>query len=114
MPDITIHQSKYGDDPCNFHIAKVGDELQVELIYPPHTSRKDDSGKCKYVCVNQESARATDGVRLWYDYNRDGWVIEQASTFQWADDDKVLDHDWREVAFVKSWAREFPPSDHSF
>jgi len=29
------------------------------------------------------------------------------------DDDKVLDHDWREVAFVKSWAREFPPSDHS-
>src|ERR1700730_6101953 len=86
MSDITIHQSKYGDDPCNFHIAKLVDELQVELIYPPHTSRKDGGGKCKYVFVNQESARATDGVRLWYDYNRDGWVIEQASTFQWADD----------------------------
>ncbi len=75
MPDITIHQSKYGEDPCNFHIAKVGDELQVELIYPPHTPCKEGKGKCKYVCVNQESARATDGVRLWYDYNRDGWVI---------------------------------------
>ena len=59
MPDIQIHESKYGEDPCNFHIAKVGDELQVELIYPPHTSRKDGGGKCKYVCVNQESARAT-------------------------------------------------------
>ena len=91
----------------------MGEELQVELIYPPHASRKEGNGKCKYVCVNQESARATDGVRLWYDYNRDGWVIEQASTFQWADDDKELDHDWREVAFVKSWGREFPPSDHS-
>ena len=86
-----------------------------QLEYPDHGCKRgavcrarqarDQSaggGKCKYVYVNQESARATDGVRLWYDYNRDGWVIEQASTFQWADDDKVLDHDWREVAFVKS------------
>ena len=47
--------------------------------------------------------------RLWYDYNRDGWVIEQASTFQWADDDKVLDHDWREVALREILSPGIPP-----
>jgi hypothetical protein len=50
--------------------------------------------------------RAADSIRLSYDFDRDGWKIEQASTFTWTDADTEMDPDWQEVAFVKAWARE--------
>lgn len=101
-----IHESPYGGDPNNFHVHKSGPELSVTLTYPPRVGDGDLLGKCCYVVINQESVRASDGVRLYYDYARDGFVIEQASTFQWEVDDQVCDPDWQEVAFIQSWARE--------
>lgn len=101
-----IHESEYGDSPNNFHIHKSGDELAVTLTYPPYEGDPNPVGKCRYVHVDQESVRASDGIRLHYDYVRDGFVIEQASTFQWEADDQICDPDWREVAFIRSWARE--------
>jgi hypothetical protein len=53
--------------------------------------------------------RAADSIRVSYDKERDGWKIEQASTFEWEADDRVCDPDWQEVAFVKAWAREKQP-----
>lgn len=99
---MRIHESPYGGAPNNFHIYKRGATLAVTLTYPNIANAE----QCQYIEVDQESVRASDGVRLHYDYARDGWVIEQASTFEWDADDAAMNPDWQEVAFVKSWARE--------
>ena len=105
-----IHESEY-TGPNNFHISVHGRELHVGLTYPPRDA-KDEAEKpdqVRYVMVDQESVRASDGIRVWYDYERDGFVIEQGSTFEWnSDEEATADNaeDWQEVAFVKSWARD--------
>ena len=101
-----IHESEYGRGPNNFHVTKNGDTLEVDLTYPPRSDEENNNNQCRYVHVDQESVRASDGIRLHYDYARDGFVIEQASTFEWEADDQVCDPDWREVAFIRSWARD--------
>lgn len=53
-----------------------------------------------------EHTRASDGIRIKYESGRDGWIIEQASTFEWDENDAVHDPGWKEVAFIQSWARE--------
>jgi hypothetical protein len=50
--------------------------------------------------------RAADDILIEYDFERDGYVIKQASKFVWDADDPVCDQDWQEVAFVQAWARE--------
>jgi hypothetical protein len=72
----------------------------VELWYP----RSDDQHKV--LQIGLYDVRAADDIQISYDYERDGWVIKQASRFQWDADDEVCDGDWQEVAFIKAWARE--------
>lgn len=95
-----IRESEYGSSPNNVHLFRRGDELHVEVTYPQVTK-----GGVTKVVVDQESVRSTDGVRLSYDYERDGWIIEQQSRFAWRADDMECDPDWQEVAFIQSWAR---------
>lgn len=99
-----IKSSGYGDDPDNYSLSREGDELQVELVYP----RNEDPGiqRLKHVIVGLEDVRATDSVRVTYDFERNGWSIQQASIFEWEVNDEVRDPDWQEVAFVPSWARQ--------
>lgn len=80
---------------------QYGDELNLNLWYP----RNDDSTVKAFV-IGLVDVRSADGIRVSYDFDRDGWKIEQASKFQWDADDKVCDPDWQEVAFVQAWARE--------
>ena len=77
------------------------DEMHIDLWYPdvPDTTVR------KFV-IGLVDVRAADDIRVSYDKERDGWKIEQASTFEWDGDDEVCDPDWKEVAFVKAWARE--------
>lgn len=76
-------------------------ELEVTLTYP------DVQGKAiQCVVFDQESVRASDGIKISYDYDRDGYQIEQASRFAWGADDPDCDPDWQEVAFIPSWGRE--------
>lgn len=101
-----IHESDY-TGPLNFHVAKQGNEVHVELTYPKWTDEDTHTtGGCRFVCVNQESVRASDGIRLHYDYKRDGFVVEQPkprlicvgqSGYEQTDD-------WIEVGFFRSWA----------
>lgn len=77
------------------------DTLCVDLWYP----RGSQISKIE---VGLMDVRAADNIRISYDYERDGWKIEQASIFEWKADDKVCDPDWQEVAFVKAWARWEP------
>jgi hypothetical protein len=76
------------------------DGLHLDLWYP----RLDD--RVKYLVVGLMDVRAADEIRISYDFDRDGWKIEQASTFEWGADDPVCDPDWKEVAFIKAWTRE--------
>lgn len=59
-----------------------------------------------HIILGLVHTRAADSIRISYDSGRDGWVIEQASTFEWSGDNKICDPDWKEVAFVQAWARE--------
>lgn len=96
---------KFNPDPYsedeNFHCDLHGDTLEVTLTYPGLPGKG-----IQYVVFDQEATRASDGIRLSYDYERDGYVIEQASIFEWDTDDQVCDMDWQEVAFIRAWARE--------
>lgn len=78
------------------------DGLHVDLLYPRCGDR------VQHLVVGLVDARAADDIRISYDFERDGWKIEQASTFEWDADDKVCDPDWQEVAFIQAWARENP------
>ena len=78
-----------------------GDTLHVDLWYP----RVEDNPVDK-IQVGLIDVRAADDIRIGYDFDRDGWVVEQASTFEWEADDKVCDEDWQEVAFIEAWGRE--------
>lgn len=76
-----------------------GDTVRVDFWYP----RSQDP---KYIVVGLVDVRAADAIRVSYDFDRDGYVIEQASRFEWPVEDKVCDQGWAEVAFVKAWARD--------
>lgn len=108
----TIHESEYGQSPMNFHVAKHGDELHVDLTYPPWTDADNKTGQCRYVVVNQEAVRASDGVRLHYDYERDGFVVEQPRPYvTLADGVYHSGQTWIEVGFFQSWKFDRPESE---
>ena len=81
--------------------AKVynNDELHIDLWYPRNASIKS-------LVVGLMDVRAADSIRVSYDFKRDGWRIEQASRFEWEDEDDVCDHGWQEVSFIQAWGRE--------
>jgi hypothetical protein len=117
---VKLHESQYGEGPQNFHIAKHGDELHAVLTYPPWTDADNTKGQCRYVYVNQEAVRASDGVRLHYDYERDGFVVEQPKPRLRAlgGDSYTDEEEWIEVGFFASWAfnnrEDGSPSDEEY
>jgi hypothetical protein len=80
-------------------VAINGDTAYIDLWYP------SCDGRQKYLDVGLVDVRSADGLRISYDFDRDGWKIEQASVFEFECDDKVQDAHWQEVAFIKAWAR---------
>lgn len=81
-------------------LSKDGATRQMDLWYPRC------EGNPVFAEIGLMDVRAADSIRVSYDFERDGWKIEQASTFEWESDDKVCDPDWQEVAFVQAWGRE--------
>lgn len=71
----------------------------VELSYPRVSDV--DTIQIELCCV-----RAADDIQIKYDHDRDGWVILQASTFEWLAGETKFDMDWQEVVFIQAWARE--------
>jgi long-subunit fatty acid transport protein len=59
-------------------IKIVGKRVAVELMYPGVGDNPDQ------VEINMCHVRATDGLLINYDFDRNGWSIKQASTFSWA------------------------------
>jgi hypothetical protein len=79
--------------------AKVnGDTLHIDLWYP-----RSDDFEVKQIQVGLIDVRAADDIRVSYDFDRNGWVIQQAS--DWELDDTERDQGWTEVAFVEAWSQ---------
>lgn len=74
--------------------------LFVDLFYPRVRENIHE------IEVGLSDVRAADSILISYDFERDGYVIKQASRFCWSVDDEESDSDWREVAFIQAWARE--------
>lgn len=89
--------------PCSlglgFEVVVRKGHADVEFWYPGRE-------KPLFLEVGLTHVRAADNIRISYDLDRDGWKIEQASTFEWGADDTVRDPEWQEVAFVQAWARQ--------
>jgi hypothetical protein len=100
-----IIQSPYGKHVDNFHLSRRDDALEVALTYPPWTDADNKGGQLRHVQINQESVRASDGIRVHYDYERDGFVIEQPKVRYEPDGEDALKmvEEWIEVAFCPSW-----------
>jgi hypothetical protein len=82
--------------------AKVnGDTLLIDLWYP-----RNDDFEVKQIQIGLMDVRAADDIRVSYDFDRNGWVIQQASVFEWEPDDTERDEGWTEVAFVKAWSQQ--------
>ncbi len=83
--------------------------LHVDLLYP------DCAGEdhIRRVEIGLLHVRAADDIRISYDFDRDGYIIEQSSIFSWDLADEVCDPDWQEVAFIQAWAREKPGQPHN-
>lgn len=88
-------------------VNKKDRKIYIDLWYPTVEDNIE-----KFV-VGLVDVRAADSIQISYDHKRDGWKIEQASTFEWDADDKECDEDWQEVAFIEAWAREKNPKDES-
>lgn len=82
-------------------------EQYVELFYPRNKDTKYNA-----IIVGLSDVRAADDIRISYDFNRDGWKVEQANIFEWDSNDPIKDPDWQEVAFVQAWARERKNPNH--
>lgn len=104
-----IVESDYGRNSRNFHVAKLGPELHVTLTYPPRTDADNKDNQCRFVVVEQESVRNADGLRLWFDFKRNGWVVEQNAPTMDAFDGghRHTDH-WQEVFFAPAWGSTAP------
>ncbi|HEV7337481.1 MAG TPA: hypothetical protein VGO06_16040 [Bosea sp. (in: a-proteobacteria)] len=101
----------------NFAIQRTGDLLSLRLSYPPYTDADNPAGKrrkVRQVEITQSSTRSSDGIRVIYDYARDGWVIEQPRcrivepSPDPSDPEPELLEDCDKVAFVRAWGRQQP------
>ena len=75
----------------------------VAKLWYPGT---DSPGSNDYVEIKLVHVRAADSIRVSYDFERDGYRIEQASRSEFDADGNEQDPDWQEVAFVQAWGRE--------
>ena len=69
----------------------------VELWYP------GVEGNFNAIEIDLICVRASDGILVEYDFDRDGWVISQPTVLEWEVGDEKCDPCYKEAAFVRSW-----------
>lgn len=80
-------------------VSRDGATIVTNFWYPRN------EGHVTHIQVGIYDVRAADDIRIHYDFDRDGYAIEQASTFEWEEGDTKMDMDWQEVAYVQAWGR---------
>ena len=79
-------------------ICESDDHLHFDLYYPQHSSIKN-------FIVGLMDTRATDEIRISFNHERNGWVIEQPTVSQWEVGEEP-DPVWKEVAFINPWGSD--------
>lgn len=88
-------------DEEDLAVTRDGEDVWVILRYPPWSYSGRDGKRAHRVVFDQESIRASDGIRISFDYRRDGYVIEQ-STGAYDENEQLV---WVESVFIKAWAK---------
>ena len=68
-------------------------EIYIEFNYPRL------EGKINKIRLGLSDVRASDGIQIEYDFDRDGYSIKQP---YYVDEEEK----WKEMAFLQSWALE--------
>lgn len=83
----------------DFEVHEEARSASFQFWYPR------TEGHVNELLVGLSDVRAADSILIHYDFDRDGYVIQQASRFSWAEGEEI-DQDWQEVAFIQAWARD--------
>lgn len=75
----------------------------IELMYPEIYDTEKTT-----IEIAMCHVRAADSIRVSYDSERDGWIIEQGTRSSWSNEESEgkLDRGWKEVAFIEAWASD--------
>jgi hypothetical protein len=87
------------DEKRTFEVDVRGETVCVDLWYPPRGSENPDK-RARAVEIGLVDVRAADDIRIAYDFERDGWVIQQQPELEEDDEDEAP---WVEVAFIAAW-----------
>jgi len=90
------------DDLILSQARQHGDEMHIDLWYP-----RCETSPVKSLVIGLMDVRAADNIRVSYDFDRDGWRIEQEEIV--TDNGHYqgyADAKWIEVAFVQAWGHE--------
>jgi hypothetical protein len=79
--------------------AKLNGRTLMVALWYPRTSETEPNA----IEIDLADVRASDGLRIDYDYDRDGWSIKQPTKLEFEQNEDP-DLAWSEVAFCKSWA----------
>ena len=84
---------------CDITDVAVSDNVaHVDLWYPRV------EGNVQFIHIGLMDVRAADGIRLHYDFERDGFVVEQPKPHLVKKENYYEDHEeWIEVGFFQSW-----------
>jgi len=75
-----------------------GPAARFDFIYPRSGDRVTS------IAVGLEDVRSANDIRIRFDFDRDGWVIESATKFEWVDGEDPRDERLEEVAFIPSYS----------
>lgn len=98
-----------------FDIRTHGHVANVSFWYP----RVEGKHKISALQVGLVDVRASDDIQISYDFERDGWKIEQEYCCEDSNNCSVemcpccnadLEHPgWKEVAFIQAWGTPYKP-----
>jgi hypothetical protein len=81
-----------------------GDILHLDLVYP-NIADDPSVGRIRKIQIGLMDVRAADDIRISYDFERDGWKIEQEK-INTNQGHYTGTGEWVEVAFIEAWANE--------
>src|SRR4051812_27095676 len=79
-----------------------GRVLNVELCYP-----RIEDNRPNVIELGLMDVRAADSIRVIYNFELDGWQIQQAQYFHWPQEGVEMNCEgWTTVAFIQAWANK--------